>query len=89
MAELEIDCRNNLGKIILPCARCLHAKSIQETKDSFSISCGFKQLSGKLEEILRISQTCPHYSQNLDCLLKFIIPAATNIPTSTSAYFPL
>ncbi|MHA1518765.1 MAG: hypothetical protein ACTSRK_01155 [Promethearchaeota archaeon] len=72
MAELEIDCRNNLGKIILPCARCLHARSIQETIDSFSISCNYAQFSGKLEEIVRISRTCPHYCQNLDCLVNFI-----------------
>ncbi|MHA1672054.1 MAG: hypothetical protein ACTSYI_00375 [Promethearchaeota archaeon] len=74
MAELEIDCQNNLGKIILPCARCLHAISIQETKHTFRISCDFKQLSGNLSEILRISRTCPHYSQNLNCLSKFLIP---------------
>ena len=78
MAELEIDCRNNLGKIILPCARCLHAKSIQETKDTFRISCDFKQFSGNIYEILRISRACPHYTQNLNCLSKFILSTSAS-----------
>ncbi|MHA1518924.1 MAG: hypothetical protein ACTSRK_01955 [Promethearchaeota archaeon] len=75
---IKIDCRDNLAKIVLPCARCRHAKTIEIIEGGCRIVCDFKVFQGTLEELLSISRTCPEYSQSLDCLSKFIKSASSS-----------
>ncbi|MHA1672414.1 MAG: hypothetical protein ACTSYI_02190 [Promethearchaeota archaeon] len=69
---IEIDCNDNLAKIVLPCARCRHAKIIESIDGGCRISCDYRVIKGNLEELVSFARVCPEYSQSLDCLSNFI-----------------
>lgn len=67
-----IDCHQNLARIVLPCARCCHAKEVQDESDHIIVKCDFSEFEGTLEDAIRKSRVCRNYAESLECLSKFI-----------------
>ncbi|MHA1776594.1 MAG: hypothetical protein ACTSWC_07440 [Promethearchaeota archaeon] len=68
----EVEYSRNLALMVLPCSRCTHVKKILNKAGIFDISCAFKEIHGNLEQVVCESRVCPHFSQSIDTLTKFI-----------------